>query len=747
MATFEQVIEALRRADASGNVEDAKILADIANKMRNQSTAEQQRLRNMPYSEVVADAAPVEESTQIGPVGRTAVGFLRGAVVKPMEAITQVVGGEAGRRAVAEREKSYQAGRASRGETGIEWADVAGSILSPATLLPAMKAAQMVGASTFGSRVLGGAAAGAAGSIAQPVSNSSEDIAEFAVQKIEQLGIGAVIGGLVSGGIETIKGGSRIIKDIVKPLSEKGRKEMIRDFVDKLAGEDKQKFINAWKQSEELVAGSRPTAAEAVSQFPESVNIAAAQERLARSTGGAPVFAKREAEQQAARMGVLGDPTAVGPMSALRAAQTTPIREEALAQANIAGKLVPQLEQEIAQKEASRIAALQTQGQFQTMAGQQSALVNQNAFVPVPGMPRVSSKWSPSVDRVFEALEAAKETKDLVAQRAAEKSFKEMQIKSLSDEGFFPLRVNEIVDKIDNIKVAPGMKSSTVVQDTFNLLKSKLTDPRYVTEKGIIDSRDLYTIRKEIGNDISRLAKEANNWDSKMTAGIENNIKSYIDNLIEKSGGVRWKEYLSKYADFSMKINRMEIGNELSAALNSPLNAERAGMFANAIQNSARTIKKAGGQPRFQTLGEVLTPEETSIAQSVLSDLRRASKANELAKSARDAGLDVAEANIPQLLNQTIAVTNAILRKLKSNKVEDLNKEAAELFSNPQALGLFMSSVPKSSAKKFADIFFSRLSEKNQDTLINILEQASPTAKAAGLQGAIKTIDRPKEEQ
>jgi len=34
MATYDEVIEALRRADAAGNVEDARNLAEIANSMR-----------------------------------------------------------------------------------------------------------------------------------------------------------------------------------------------------------------------------------------------------------------------------------------------------------------------------------------------------------------------------------------------------------------------------------------------------------------------------------------------------------------------------------------------------------------------------------------------------------------------------------------------------------------------------------------------------------------------------------------
>lgn len=719
--------------------------AQIAQVIRTQE-AERQRLLAMPYSEVVAgtEGMPSQEPVRLGTGGQIARGLIKGAFVDPIEAGIQLFGGEEGRRAVAEREAQYQASRRAMGDEGVEVSRLIGTAVSPAGLIPAVRAAQFAGAGTRTARIAGGALGGAAGTIAQPVSNAPEDIASFAAEKIEQIGLGAALGGLLSGAVEGIKGGANLIRELTKPLSKSGRETMIRDFVSKLAGEDKDKFIAALQQAEELVPGSRPTAAESLSQFPTSVNIAAAQERLARTPGGAPVFAQRAAEQQAARLGTLGDETAIGPMEALRAAQTAPLREEALAQANIAGRIAPQLEADIAAREASRIQALQTQGQFQTRAAEQGVLA-QGEFVPVPGLPRVASRYSPSVDRAAEAIDAAKDASNIVAQRAAERDFKQLQLQSLADEGFYPLKVNDIVDKIDTIKVAPGQRSSEVVQNTFRSLREKLTDPAYVKSNGVIDSRDLYTIRKEIGNDIRKFAKEAANWDAKLTAGLEKSIKSYIDNSIEKAGGVRWKEYLDKYAQYSTKINQMAIGKELARSLNSPLNAERAGAFAQAIKNAPTTIKRAGGGQRFETLGEAVTPEQVAAANSVLADLQRAAKADELAKSARDLGLDVAEAEIPQLLNQTVAITNAILRKLRSTKVEDLNREAAQLFANPRQLGIFMSSVPKTKAEKLVSAMFPRLSAENQQALTNFVNQAYDTAGIATEQAAIKSVMQPEE--
>jgi hypothetical protein len=441
------------------------------------------------------------------------------------------------------------------------------------------------------------------------------------------------------------------------------------------------------------------------------------------------MFAKREAEQQAARLGELrtvgGTEADLAAAQAARTAATQPLREEALMQANIAGELAPRLEAETAAREASRVRALQTQGQFQTTAAEQGVLAR-GPFVPVSGMPRISSRYSPSIDRTAEAIDAAAETGNIVAQRAAERDFKALQLQSLSDEGFFPLKVNDIVNNVDKIRVAPGQRSSDVVQQTFDSLRKKLTNPEYVKPNGIIDSRDLYTIRKEIGNDIKNFAEGVKNWDTQLTAGLEKNIKSYIDNSIEKAGGVRWKEYLDNYSKYSTKINQMEIGQFLERKLNSALDTERAGAFAQAVREAASTIKRASGVSRFEKLEQALTPKQVASINAILADLQRTSTANKLAERARVASIEAGEAELPQLLSRTAAITNAILRAVKRDAIPEMNTQMARLFANPKELAAFMSATPKSRVKDFVNAIYPRLTPQNQAVLDNIIEIQGP---------------------
>lgn len=707
------------------NMTDSSIASVIQ-----QQEDRRKKLLAMPYSEVVAgtEGIPSQEPVQIGPIGRRAVGAIKGAFIDPIDAIAQIVGGEETRQRISDQEAAYQEMRQRIGETGIEGARLLGNIFSPIANIPVLGVAQRAAqATTLTGRLAAGVGAGAAGTLLQPVSNAPTDIADFAVAKGEQVGIGALLGGLIQGGIESIKGGSKFLIDLSKPMTKEGQKKLIKDYIDNLAGEDKNRFITALNQADQIVPGSRPTAAEALAGTPEAVNLLSAQAKIARTTEAAPMFARREAEQQAARLaqirGVGGTAEDLAAAKAERLAATTPLREEALMQANIAGEIAPRLETEFASREASRIGALQTQGQFQAMAAEQATAAQNFGQL---GLPRLSSRYSNNIERAAEAIDAAKDAGIIVAQRAAERDFKALQLQSLADEGFFPLKVNDIVANIDKIKVSPGQRSSEVVQKTFNSLREKLTNPAYVKPSGIIDSRDLYTIRKEIGNDIKKFAQESQNWDAKLTAGLEKNIKTYIDNSIEAAGGVRWKEYLDNYSKYSTKINQMEIGQFLEQKLNSPLDLERAGSFAQAVREAPSTIKRASGVSRFEKLEEALTPKQVAAINSVVADLQRASTANKLAERARVASIEAGEVDLPQLLSRTAAITNAILKFIKRNAIPEMNREIGRLFANPKELAAFMSSVPQSRVKDLVRAIYPRLTPENKAILDNLIEIQAP---------------------
>jgi hypothetical protein len=85
------------------------------------------------------------------------------------------------------------------------------------------------------------------------------------------------------------------------------------------------------------------------------------------------------------------------------------------------------------------------------------------------------------------------------------------------------------------------------VQKSLNATKEKIKS--IADDEGIIDARDLYTVRKEVGNIIENFVPETKKWDKKLTAGLEREIQKFMDDAIEAAGGTGWKNYLKTHAE------------------------------------------------------------------------------------------------------------------------------------------------------------------------------------------------------
>ena len=681
-------------------------------------------------AEAMASGVPY---TGVSSAGDASVsGFLRGAVYDPIAAVRQLVSDEQ-RKSVAKEEALYQEARRQRGDTGFEGSRLLGGIVSPVNVLAPIRAAQLV---TRGGRLGQVATAGAVSGALQPTFDIKDagDTAEFIESKIEQVGLGAVTGVLADLGLTA---GGKVInfaRDLRKPLTESGRKEVLQDLLTKLSGDDVEKVVDAVRNVRPLVPGSMPTVGEAIADIPGATALAAQQRRLAGDipSGGSALFATREAEQEAARLAAIReigqDEAALAAMQAERTAVTGPLREEALAQANIAGTTVgPRLEAELASRQASMVDALQQQGQLQTLAAQQAGIAQQ-PFAPMAaaGIPAISGRYSVAATTAAEAIDAAKLTGNILAQRQAEVALRRTQIQSLADEGFYPLKVDPVVQRIDQILRSPGDMASDVTQDVLSSLRAKLDPslrPDLVSPNGVIDSRNLYTIRKEIADDINQFAKVRQTSDKRNLARLETGLKSVIDDAIEKAGGVSWKNYLSQYSQYSEKINVMKIGQYLENKLQTAIgDKERVGAFAQAVQDAPTTIQRATGGPRYEKLSDVLTDKQVGAINAVYADLQRASKAGNLARKARAAGLTEGEfVTPPTVFNQTMTLVNKMFSKIKGNALTKIDAEMAQLLANPQQFVTFMEAIPKERAQGIMSVIFPRLSPESRIVMRNIL--------------------------
>lgn len=663
------------------------------------------------------------------PIDRTVGGFLKGAIQDPITSVRQIFGSEETRRKIQESEAAYQKLRKEQGEEGFEYSRLAGNILSPVNIAAPAAAATRAAAAGAGALRQAGVA-GVAGGVLQPVT-SPESAANFWAEKIEQVGLSGALGLLAQGGINLGGRSVDFLKDLLAPLSKKGQEQILQDLFKKLSGKELDKLSFASSKAEELVRGSKPTVAEAVADIPGAIPVQSLQRQLERDEATAALFSARRGQQASARQAALGaevgpeipGQTAISRLEAERAAVTGPMREEALDQANIAGRLLPQLQADEAARlaEAEQLSALQRQ--FTQIAGQQGMYASR-PFAPVEGFPRVASRYKPSyednLERITEAIDAAKEAKSMAAQRKAEASYKAFQAQSLADEGFFPLTASPVVERINKILATPGDRSEVAI-DTLSSLRDKLVARS--NDKGIIDSRDLYTIRKEIADDIKQFGEARKTSDFRRLASLETNLKSLIDESIVKAGGTKWKDYVTNFATYSKKIDQARIGQELSKKLGNYVDdEERAGAFFNAVENSVSILRKASGAQRYSDLSQVLDKDMLAAVNAVQADVSRAAKAAVAGKKTTLGDKTVEESpQIPQLLNRAATITNALLTALRRNAVPEINRRAAELLLDPVAFSVFLSSIPKDKSNALAKALLPRLDDQTREAFVRAM--------------------------
>lgn len=650
------------------------------------------------YTQLGIKTTPVSNLELMFGAGSPIARTIKGAVVDPALAVNQLLastglfGQDIKRGAtqlVSDVEQATTEGRARVGSSGFDPYQTLGNVISPVNRLVGVTQAPLQGAGLMANIARSGST-GAALSALQPVNAPVE---QFAERKLEQMATGFVLGPVVEGGVKAVGG----LLNTLKGLTPTGRQEFMQKQLNELTGPDRIKVIEALRDAKELVTGSRPTVAQAISDIPSAVELAAAQSKLASKAKVAGQFQERLVEQQAARareiQSVAGTEAQKTALIAEREGVTTPMREAALEQVNLAGPIFTKLEKEISDKFNSLAAAEQTSGMTGLAATIQKSLAEKGQ----PG-------WLSAGDIASEAAGRAKAYKELAGTLRGEAQLKQFQLNSLEQNGFFPLRATDLTEQLDKaIRGTVSDQSKAVLQGIRDKVVSK------ADENGLLNSRDVYeNIRKISNQDVAKMLNLGEQYASggipQQAAKAIGSAKQFIDASLNKSSDGLWGKYLTSYADYSKKLNRMEVGDYLSKSLNTPLGKETAGEFAAAVENAAGTIKKSTGIPRFEKLSDVLSPKEVASVNNVLADLKRDSKAKELARKvgALDIGGPEILKEAPQLLNRTYTVMKAAVEYLQRGNADAYNKQMAELMMNPGALAQFMTvGIPKGRTNEF----------------------------------------------
>lgn len=656
--------------------------------------------------------------------------MMRGAVIEPLLGVNELLArtglfGEAVKQgAIRNVQKEQQVSdvlRQAAGREGFDVPQLIGAVASPLNkLFPSATTGQL-----FTSGVIQGG-----------LSPSGASDESYLSDKIFNMGLGGALGGLIP---LTSKVAKEVV-DYVKslPITEANKMEAARKYINELAGNKKAEVIAALRGAGELVTGSKPTAAEALATNPTAIGLIKEQQRLASQVSTAPKFAERAKEQASARKqeltGAFGTQADLEAAIKARTAETTPMRETALGQANVYGQVVPKLEADIAQRESDLVKNLQAQGKAQTEQAQ--ALVRESTapaggqISAIAGMPmKYPDRYKGNYELAKSLSNAVQEFADPIAQRKAELAFKQFQLKSVADEGFYPLSTAPLLSRIEQSLQKPGERSNTLLVNSLDSLKTKLNS--LTDENGIINSIDLYQVRKEIGDDIRAFLTQRNQSFGAQATNVESSVKKILDESINNASGSNlWSDYLTKFAEHSKKINQMEVGQSLIDKLSLNLaDVEKAGVFANAVDNAGSLIKRTTGVQRYDTLADFLTPNQIKSVESVRADLARKQKAFEAGKQVRgqEPNVFASGEEVPTLLNAKISLAKSALDYLKRGSQKDFDALMSDLTLNPEKLADFLDVIPKKDTEGVVGAMMAKLSPNVRDKVQAFIREATPT--------------------
>ena len=213
--------------------------------------------------------------------------------------------------------------------------------------------------------------------------------------------------------------------------------------------------------------------------------------------------------------------------------------------------------------------------------------------------------------------------------------------------------VNPILAKIDDVIAKnPGNKE---LLTEFNAIRG-----------GLVDANGLpRTNAQEISSAIdglkTALAKKEN-------AFIKSQLTTLKNDLTKAVPGYETAQ--KTFASMSKPINQMEVGQYLENKLTGSLseNQLRPSVFAGAMKEAPTTLKRVTGESRFNTLDEVLTPDQMGKVKSVLDDLKREQEFNIQARAGAKGGEVLpatAIGTIPNWLNKVVTAANMIITRLQ----------------------------------------------------------------------------------
>lgn len=147
----------------------------------------------------------------------------------------------------------------------------------------------------------------------------------------------------------------------------------------------------------------------------------------------------------------------------------------------------------------------------------------------------------------------------------------------------------------------------------------------------------------------------------------------------------------SVFAAESKPINQMQIGQELEKRLTPALSqdgSQKAAAYASALREAPQTIKRATGQPRYEDLADIMTPQQMQTLGNVKSDLARNATYEGMARegmpsASRAVNLAAPEIGSVGMFSPKISVARSIYNRVTGHATDKILNDLASRMTDP----------------------------------------------------------------
>jgi hypothetical protein len=540
--------------------------------------------------------------------------------------------------------------------------------------------------------------------------------------RVTNAGAGAAFGAGMQGALDAVMGGGQALyRGLIEPWADraaiKGRAYL--EAAGDRASQVAQALRGYANKATQDVPDSYAHAGEAATPA-GSAEFAAFQEAASR-TAPSKYLAKERANR-AARLKQIERVS--GTEADLEAAEAARAKAARKSYGAIENDLVEPasdetiLRREIARTQGSRASALRDWGRFRTLEAQQENLASGGTVPPeqvvvtigppateplqnpavaraaAAGAPRPPARYMENTQRVPEAAAASAQAGRIAQINAQDVRFLTNALESLKKAG----RLGDV--GLEDLASRPSIREAL-----NDALKSSQERGRYFPagDGELFSVGNLQRIKESLDAGIAAAQKatDAGRRPELTAEELISTRDAYVKWLGERVP--EWKAARLQYKEMSEPVNQMNVGQYLRERLTSPLDEsarQRAGMFAQALREAPRSLKRATGTSRFKKLTEVLTPEQNRLVESVRDELARGGEYEELVAAgmkshgpgrAFSKSVDPEGAlQGPSLINWKISMLNKILRRFEGKINESLAAEIAEEMLDPATVAKSM---------------------------------------------------------